>query len=380
MIIRKNTPKEPNPQNVRFHQYKFNNKTRPDPSNVIIICCFSEFGCETLGSLYCIPKFKEWSANSYFIVAGWYGREYLYRHLVDEYWELDEEFQYLRESARAFHYESKSLERIENNLAKFGTVVPSCELGKIIIGNVCQNCKKIYNGKKDSKCDFCGQNSVGKSLFDDVELAKKNMIPIPPPSEEKMLLAEKYIGKNPVGIFARGRKCYGRNLTPEFYTDLIYLLESKGYTSIWLGEKQSTIPCPVSHIVDFSRNVESRDLELTCAIISKLKFTIQFWNASTRLSAMVGTPYILFESPDQIVGMANSNSGQEGLRIKLTSFNKYKIVYSDFLNTLENPSGAIKVVDRVVTNIENDNWDIEIGLVEEESVVKAAIDRNQNKC
>jgi hypothetical protein len=43
--------------------------------------------------------------------------------------------------------------------------------------------------------------------------------------------------------------------------------------------------------MDFSRLPEARDLELTLAIISQLQFTVQFWTASTRLAAMVGTPF-----------------------------------------------------------------------------------------
>ena len=65
------------------------------------------------------------------------------------------------------------------------------------------------------------------------------------------------------------------------------------YNPIWLGEKQSTLACPVSDVVDMTRKPEARDLELTLAIVSQLEFTIQFWTASTRLSALVGTPYLV---------------------------------------------------------------------------------------
>jgi hypothetical protein len=41
--------------------------------------------------------------------------------------------------------------------------------------------------------------------------------------------------------------------------------------------------------------------------MTNLQFTIQFWTASTRLASMMGVPWILFESPDQIAG-----NGQEG--------------------------------------------------------------------
>jgi alkanesulfonate monooxygenase SsuD/methylene tetrahydromethanopterin reductase-like flavin-dependent oxidoreductase (luciferase family) len=51
-------------------------------------------------------------------------------------------------------------------------------------------------------------------------------------------LAKQYLKPNSVGIFARGRAMYGRNLSPEFYVNLIKMLEDLGYNPIWLGEKQ----------------------------------------------------------------------------------------------------------------------------------------------
>jgi hypothetical protein len=77
---------------------------------------------------------------------------------------------------------------------------------------------------------------------------------------------------------------------------------------------------------------ESRDLELVLAIISHLKFTVQFWTASTRLASAMKVPWLLFESPNQIVG-----NGQEGIRIALTTDeDKKKLVLSNYFNVLEN--------------------------------------------
>ena len=89
--------------------------------------------------------------------------------------------------------------------------------------------------------------------------------------------------------------------------------------------------CPISQIL--ADYLKLRDLELTLAIISQLSFTVQFWTASTRFASAMGTPWLLFESPDQICG-----NGQEGKRIALTSDpNKKKLVVSQFFNVLRKP-------------------------------------------
>ena len=42
--------------------------------------------------------------------------------LVDEFWELKEEFQWLRDYAKAFHNESKNIDRLEKTLGDQGFV------------------------------------------------------------------------------------------------------------------------------------------------------------------------------------------------------------------------------------------------------------------
>ena len=146
---------------------------------------------------------------------------------------------------------------------------------------------------------------------------------------------------------------------------LIKLLEDLGYNPIWLGEKQSVLPCPVDHIVDFSRLPESRDLELTLAIISNLQFTVQFWTASTRLASMMGIPWILFESPDQIAG-----HGQEGKRIALTTdYNKKKLVLAHYFSVVEDHDCGLEYVQRAIKEMNEDNWDDIIGPIEDQSIV-----------
>lgn len=354
--------------NVSFNVYKFNPRPKPsDPGRILIIPCFSEFGCESIALLYCLPRIIAHYPGAYVIAVGWYGREYLYKHLVDEYWEVKEEYQWLREYSRAFDHESKNLERIEKWLKQQGQVYPGQAMGNIVLGNNCRKCDKTWEDNGIESCPKCSSTDFERSLFGDVLGHKKNAVPIPLPGKECQKEAEKYVPHpKTVGIFARGRKCYGRNLPPEFYARMIELLESKGYKAIWLGEKQSVIPCPVSHVVDFSRMPESKNLELTLAILARCEFTIQFWTASTRLAAMVGTPYLLFESPDQIAGQ-----GQEGFRMALTTdWNKKKLVLSHYLNTLNNPDAALGLVSRAVDEMSENQWDHVYGLLEEENIVR----------
>lgn len=352
---------------VKFTVHKFNNRPKPDSTDrILIFSCFSEFGCEIVGAMYCIPKLLQKEAGKYTIAMGWHGRAYLYRHLVDEFWEIDESCQWLREYCRAFHHESKNLRKLEKVAANQGKLISADAMGRIAIGNRCLKCKAFWGDwHYISECKYCKSKDVERSLFGDVSYWKNYVKLIPKPSSEKLQQADTYLKPNPVGIFARGRKCYGRNLQPEFYVKLIELLEGMGFNPIWLGEKQSTQPCPVDHIIDFSRMPESRDLELTLAIVSKLKFSIQFWTASSRLSAIMGTPYLLFESPDQIWG-----NGQEGYRRQLCEFGPSKLAVCHYLNVFNDNQSGLNLAKRCIEEMNQGNFEDVLDLLESEHIVK----------
>lgn len=359
-------PKEDILSSVNFHIYKFNTRVKPlDIKQILIITCFSEFGCETLGCMYGIPEIIKQCPGAYVICVGWFGREYLYRHLVDEYWELGEKYQWLREHTQAFKPSSKNIERLEKELERYGRVYRSVHMGHLFLGNKCLNCNNIWAGEKN-QCSKCHSLLIKRPIFSNLLESKKKALDIPIPSSKILDKISSYLKPNSVGIFARNRVCYGRNLGKEFYIKLINYLESKGYNPIWLGEKQSVLPCPVNHIFDFSNHPDSRDLEITLGIISQLKFTVQFWTASTRLASIVKTPWILFESPDQIAGR-----GQEGKRIVLTTdYDKKKIVLSNYFNVLEDQDGALLLLDKAINEINSGNYDDLIGMVDHPEVVK----------
>lgn len=354
---------------IGFTVHKFNNRPKPKKIDRIkIVCCFSEFGCETLGVLYCIPRLMRRHPGQYIIAAGWHGRAYLYKHLVDEFWEIDEDCMWLREYTRAFHNVSYNLKKAEEALTVYGHVIPSKALGAYAVSNVCRTCGKFWQEwrLKYNKCPACKSTVLIRSIFTDIAGYKPQVRRIPRPRPELLEWAKGIVKPNSVGIFARGRKAYGRNLSPEFYIRLIRLLEDMGYNAIWLGEKQSTLPCPVDHIPDFSSAPEAQDLEKVLAIICQLQFTVQFWTASTRLSAIMGVPFLLFESPEQVyVSLSGIMGAQEGKRLELCSFGPRKVVISHYHSANENHDAALALVERAVNEMKADNWDDVLGLVED---------------
>jgi hypothetical protein len=369
-IFKKKVVEEKKIDKITFTIHKLNNRPKPKKTDRIkIVSCFSEFGCEVLGSLYCIPRLMKRYPGQYIIAVGWYGREYLYRHLVDEYWEIDEEFMWLREYARAFHNVSNNLKKLEEAMTLHGEVIPAAALGKYAIANMCKTCGKFWQEwrMQYKACPLCKSTVLVRSIFTDIAGYKPQVRRIPRPSKEMLDWAKSIVKPNSVGIFARGRKTYGRNLSPDFYIRLIRLLEGMGYNIVWLGEKQSTLPCPLDHVTDFSRDAESRDLEKTLAIICNLEFTVQFWTASTRLSAIMGVPFLLFESPEQVyVSMSGVMGAQEGKRLELCNFGPKKVVISHYHNANENHDATLQLVERAVSEMKADNWDDILGLVQDE--------------
>lgn len=345
---------------IKFSVFKFNEIKRPSDKDIVYISCFSEFGCEILGCLYSINMIKQQNPNKYFIVLGWYGREYLYRHLVDEFWELNSDYMWLREYARAFHNVSKNIKFLEKKIAKSSKIITTKSMGFFYIYSSCNNCQNVWSSiTKHEVCPKCNSNFIRKSVYSDVNFYKKNAVKIPQPSQVVVDEMRSLLKNNSVGIFARNRKCYGRNLPKEFYIKLIDNLIQLGYNPVWMGEKQSTLDCPVDYILDFSKDERSRNLEYTLAIIKQLEFTIQFWTASSRLSAIMETPYILFESPDQIWGI-----GQEGYRLNLTTTGNKKLVISHYINVLENQDAGIDLVNQAIQEIKSNNYNEIFGLLD----------------
>ncbi len=372
---RKPEDREPVAVNIGFKIHKFTRRNKPtDPRNVVIFPIFAEFGCETLGVVYCLPKMLSHFPGKYTIVIGWSGREYFYRHLVDEYWEMSEEFMWLREYSRAFHNVSVNLRRLEKEASKLGKVVTAVHLGNVAVfpdmnecvHAVCNKAPVVKTPRGFQACTNCKTVFPEIGLFARLPQAKEEALWLPEPSVAKMERAKLYLPDNAVGVTARRRKTWGRNLDEAFYERLINMLRDRGYNPVWIGEKATTMPCPFRDIVDYSSSEDAKDLETTLALVKQLKFTVQFWTASTRLAGIMGTPYIIFESPEQIWG-----AGQEGMRLNLLTRGHRKMVICHYKKVCEEPERAISLVGDAVTGIEVGDYEDIIGLVENKDFIKS---------
>jgi hypothetical protein len=366
LIKKENKLKFVNFKKIIFKKTKENNKN-------LIVCCFSEFGCETIGIHYVLPIIKKNNPNKRIIVVGWVGRSFLYSHLADEFWEIDPSLMWLKDYSRAFHHESKNLKWIERHLKNFGEVITSTELGNIALIGKCNNCDNSFGSDRVyTNCKNCDSSNLELSLFSDAENTRNNYKEISYPRLSKIKKASKIVKENTVALFVRGRNVYGRNLTPEQYYLIVSDLIKSGYNVLWLGEKYTTFDFKNDFgdkFYNLCNHPDFNDIEFVLAALTHCKFSLQFWTASTRFSAMVNIPYILVESPDQIVGR-----GQEGTRIILTTRDESnkKIIFCNHLNVVENFWDFRGLLKSSIYNfIVNHNFSDVIGMVDNFETVKS---------
>lgn len=346
---------EPEIDNIPLKKIKISARSRCSKENIAIISMLSEFGCETIGILYCVPELlRRRLAGKYTIALTWEGRSFLYKHLVDEVWEIDSRLQFLRKYCKAFHHDSKNLKKLEKELSKEGMFIGSSELSNMCVYPKIHKCEcggKIIS--MDSQiCILCGKEYPMEGFFNNPLESRKKVKWISSISENALDNVKDFIGENTVGICARNRVTYDRNLDINFYKKLIVELEDQGYDITWFGEKISTHECPFSRVKNFRDSELSNNLENTLALISKMKFTIQCYTASTRLSALVGTSYILVESPGQLW-----SEGQEGIRLNMISRNnKNKIIASNFKTSYENNDYLLSLIKRGIEELNMENY------------------------
>lgn len=357
---------------VSFKIHKFNNRRKLSKDRTVLICAFSEFGCETVGCLYCLPKLVQGYVGQYVIGVGWYGRAYLYKHLVDEFWELDPQYMFLRDRTYAFHHRSKNLTTIEDKLQAYGKVITSNQLGAYLVGNVCRTCGYYWSEslQRAAHCPTCKSTVIIRSMLTTIKEYQKKVRKIPQPRAEYLEWARKLVGNNAVCVFARNRKTYGRNLSVNFYHSIALRLKSSGYTVVWAGEKINSIP-PPDGVIDFVSSPYAADLERTLAVICACRFTIQFFTASSRLAGIMGVPFILFESPEQLYpyNFERQNCGQEGKRLDLTTFGNRKVVVCDFKTLAANEDKGIALLEKAIDELEQGDTNDIIGLVPDKELV-----------
>jgi hypothetical protein len=107
----------------------------------------------------------------------------------------------------------------------------------------------------------------------------------------------------------------------------------------------------------------------------KSKSTSQFWTASTRLAALMGVPYIIFESPDQIWG-----GGQEGYRLNLLKdLTSKKMVICHYTNVLNDHKTALEYSERAIKELEEGNFEDIIGMVESKAYTNFIRESNRKR-
>jgi hypothetical protein len=187
---------KPIPLSLPFTIHKFTDRPRLDGEDRIIFSCFSEFGCEVLGVTYQIPRAISENQGKYFIAVGWRGRSFLYRHLVDEFWELNENYQNLRDNALAFHNNSKTLKLLDRSLENYGVLCDSNGMSKMVVANQCE-CGNYwgYNQKSDS-CSRCYSKSFVRSLFADPIWWRRRAKRLPLPSEQVLNKVKQFLPDN----------------------------------------------------------------------------------------------------------------------------------------------------------------------------------------
>jgi hypothetical protein len=355
-------------KSLKFKRHIYNKKSK---KNTIFITTFVEFGCESFFPHYIVPEVVKSNKNYHIIVVGWHGREFYYKNLVDEFWELDNEFSSLRNLSRALKHNSKVIYKLEKLLETYGVVIRSETVSKNLFKYYCNDCKKTNeHPHRVSVCGNCLGKNVKQSLFYDIERFHSLYVDLPEVNQNSIEYAKEKVLENSVAIFARNRKAYGRNLTKGFYIKLINLLKKQGYNPIWMGENCSSLECPVDNIIDLTKE-ENSDMEKTIAILKNCKFSIQFWTASTRLSMIAGIKFILIESTDQIYG-----HGQEGQRLKLFNKNKklQKLLLCNYNSFVEKENESLEFIERCIDDfVKNDDSSDLIGTVDNEQYVRGLI-------
>jgi hypothetical protein len=328
----------------------------------IFVIGFVEFGCEVFFPHFVLPNIVKENRNNKIIFVGWKGREFFYKNIVHEYWEIDEASMHLRQMSRAMSHESWNLRQVEAYLSNFGIVLRSDVVGNNLIEYMCLDCEyKSGSAKHVKGCPSCGSAKLRQSLLSQQSLLKSKLTKLPQISNDVLAWAKNIMPDKAVGIFARNREAYGRNLSSDFYIKLIQLLKRKGYTPVWFGEKHSTLECPDDSIIDITKMQEKNDLEKVIGLISACEFTIQFWTASTRLSMIANTKFFLVECPDQIYG-----KGQEGIRLKIFNIfdTPFKLFLCNYLKFIESIDNTISLLENSIDDfLINHNYDDTIDMI-----------------
>lgn len=337
---------------IQFNELVFNKHVFVEDNEFkkkMFFLSFGEFGCETLLPTFLIPRVSANFPEYRKIIIGWSNREYLYRELCDEYWELDPKHMVLKNVSYAFENTSIELKSLYKRLLPLGIVIDGTKIGKLCVKARCKKCSFEFEADRgDIYCAKCYSENIEKSLFQGSKIYKKYAAPLPNIRKEFIDFADGYIPDNTVALFARNRKTYGRNLSFDHYEKTIDRLISLGYNIVLLGESVSSYNLKNNKIINFMDHEFAGNLEAAFAIVNRCVFSLQFFTASSRISSILNKPFILFESVDQIYGR-----GQEGIRLSLMTknYNNKKIVLANYLDVAENTNESIDLMEQAVQEL-----------------------------
>jgi hypothetical protein len=339
------------------HIFRANLTNKP----VILLSCLVEFGCESLLPHYYLPHHIKQYSNYHRIAVGWRGRKLFYQDF-DEFWEIKDEYMFLRDYCLAFSTSSKNIRNLEISLKNYGDVIPAKLLGNRFHEKSCQKCgNKELPFTPNIQCSKCRSTKFYPSLLENPEFGKREYTALKFDFAKYQDFVSKNVKEKTIAIFARNRTTYGRNLPEKFYIDFISKVRSKKYNVIWLGEKQSTLKCPLPDVFDFTQSEFADDVEACLALVSRCIGTFQAWTASTRFSQILDIPFCLIESTDQISGR-----GHEGKRLELLTMNmnKSKIIISNYLNSVKNLDEFLNMcIFNFLDFIENKNSTTVVGIL-----------------
>jgi hypothetical protein len=334
-----------------FNKHIFNEEK--DFNKKMFFLSFGEFGCETLIPTFLIPRIITNFPEYRKIVIGWNNREYFYRDLCDEFWELDSSQMMLKDNSQAFENTSIEIASLQKRLNPLGVVLSGTKIGKLCVKAKCKKCLFEFEiDRGDVYCAKCYSENIEKSLFQGAKQYKKYSAPLPEISSEMKDFANNFVPDNTVALFARNRKTYKRNLSIEFYDKIIDMLISLGYNVLLLGEKVSAHNLSNKKIINFMNHKLAGNLEAAFALVNRCVFSLQFFTASTRISSFLNKPFVLFESVSQIYGV-----GQEGIRISLATknYNNKKLVLANFNDVLENMDRSVELTEQAIYELIQQN-------------------------
>ncbi len=350
--VRLKFKKQESNRKIEFNELCFNKHVFTEENEFkkkMFFLSFGEFGCETLLPTFLIPRIINNFPEYRKVVVGWSNREYFYRELCDEYWELDPQYMILKNNSYAFENTSVELASLYKRLSPLGIVIDGTKIGKLCVKAKCKKCSFEFEADRgDIYCMKCYSEDIEKSLFQGSRIYRKYAVPLPRIKKEFVDFASNYIPDNTVALFARNRKTYGRNLSVEHYEKTIDRLISLGYNVVLLGESVSSYNLKNNKIINFMDHEFAGNLEAAFAIVNCCVFSLQFFTASSRISSILDKPFILFESVDQIYGR-----GQEGIRLSLMTknYNNKKLVLANYADVAENTDESIDLMEQAVREL-----------------------------